>query len=441
MLALIHWLRRHRRTSLVLAITIALLLQARLWKSTGEKMDAVPNVTATVLHTTPATLNFTPPFHTKGRHILDAEGIPLKLASLNWYGASDTDYVPGGLDVQHRDTIAALIRDLGFNSVRLPYADEIVINNPVIKPGVIAANADIFSSTKVSDAATPVRALDVFHAVAESLTAAGLLVIVNNHITQATWCCGINPCDLSWKNDWFGADVFCTVSQDEERWIQNWETVMAPLVTNPLVLGADLRNEVRGLWGTMHWGEWADAAERASERLLAMNPDWLMFVEGISSANDLSGAKTRPVQLSIAGRVVYSAHVYKWSGWGSLRPFSGRTYEDFAATMWANWGYLLEEETAPVWVGEFGTPDTPSEGDQNYWRHLVRYLRTVDASWGYWALNARKATGEWESYGLVGDGWDWASIRRDSRLADLQRLGRRADWDEQMPFFSRQQVI
>lgn len=427
MLALIHWIRRNRRASLVLAATIAVLVQLTLWKCDGDEMDTMPPITATsVIHSTPATLNFTPPFHTKGRDILDAKGFPLKLASLNWYGASDTDFVPGGLEVQHRDAIAALIRDLGFNSVRLPYADEIVINNPVIEPSVIAANLDLFSNSSLSDGHSSVRALDVFHAVVESLTAAGLLVIVNNHITQATWCCGINPCDLSWKNDWFGADMLCTVSQTEEQWIRNWETVMAPLVSNPLVMGPDLRNEVRGLWGTMHWGEWADAAEKASERLLAMNPEWLMFVEGISSANDLSGVRKRPVKLSVRGRVVYSSHVYKWSGWGSLKPFSGRTYEDFAATMWKNWGYLLTEEIAPVWVGEFGTPDTPSEGDQNYWCHLMRYLRAVDASWGYWALNARKATGEWESYGLVGDEWDWSSVRRDYRLKDLQRLGKQA---------------
>ncbi|GLI81760.1 hypothetical protein PoHVEF18_010149 [Penicillium ochrochloron] len=427
MLALIHWIRRNRRASLVLAVTIVVLVQLTLWKCDGDEMDNMPPMAATsVIHSTPATLNFTPPFHAKGRHILDAKGIPLKLASLNWYGASDTDFVPGGLEVQHRDAIAALIRDLGFNSVRLPYADEIVINNPVIEPSVIAANLDLFSNSSQTDGHTSVRALDVFHAVVESLTAAGLLVIVNNHITQATWCCGINPCDLSWKNDWFGADMLCTVSQTEERWIRNWETVMAPLVSNPLVMGADLRNEVRGLWGTMHWGEWADAAEKASERLLAMNPEWLMFVEGISSANDLSGVRKRPVKLSVPGRVVYSAHVYKWSGWGSLKPFSGRTYEDFAATMWKNWGYLLTEEIAPVWVGEFGTPDTPSEGDQNYWCHLMQYLRAMDASWGYWALNARKATGEWESYGLVGDEWDWPSVRRDYRLKDLLSLGKQA---------------
>ncbi|KAJ5177255.1 uncharacterized protein N7482_003132 [Penicillium canariense] len=422
MLPLIHWIRRNRPVSLILAAATLALVQVVLWQLHEDGLDSVPTIMTTAADPTIATLNFTPPFHTAGRHIIDAQGVPIKLASINWYGASDADYVPGGLDVQHRDAIAALIRDLGFNSVRLPYADEIVTNNPVINPGVIAANQDLFHNPVLPGA--PLRALDVFHEVVESLTSAGLLVIVNNHITQATWCCGMNPCDLSWKNDWFGGDILCSVPQSEEGWMRNWEMVMSPLVSNPLVMGADLRNEVRGLWGTMHWDEWADAAEKASERLLALNPDWLMFVEGISSANDLSGARARPVQLSLPGRVVYSAHVYKWSGWGSLRPFSGRSYEGFAATMWKNWGYLLAEEIAPVWVGEVGTPDAPSKGDTNYWHHLVRFLREVDTSWGYWALNARKATGEWESYGLVGDGWDWASVRRDYRLADLQRLGR-----------------
>lgn len=416
MCSIIPWFCRHWAESVALA-TIPVLLQIILRRIRKTEEYTVPPIYVST-HPTPATTNFTPPFHTKGRHIRDAHGTPIKLASINWYGASDVDFVPGGLDVRHRDEIARLIRDLGFNSVRLPYADEIARDNPVVRSEMIAANQDLVTNE------SPPRALDVFHAVVESLTAAGLLVIVNNHITQAAWCCGLNPCDMSWRNDWFGGRFLCRVPQTEEDWIRNWETVMRPLVRNPLVLGADLRNEVRGPWGTMRWDEWATAAEKASERLLALNPEWLMIVEGISSANDLSSVRTRPVQLSVPGRVVYSAHVYKWSGWGSLQPFAGLSYEKFAVEMWKNWAYLLAEDLAPVWVGEMGTPDKPSEGDENYWRHLVKFLASVDASWGYWALNARKATGEWESYGLVGDAWDWPSVRWDYRLGDLQELGR-----------------
>lgn len=373
------------------------------------------------------TQHWAPPFRTQGRHIVDARGQRVKLASVNWYGASDIHNIPGGLDVQHRDKISALIRTLGFNSVRLPYSDEMVRRNPRIDPKLLSANADLITEAEAdkdnaSSLSSGPRALDVFTAVVESLTAAGLLVIVNNHITHSTWCCGANPCDSGWANDWLGG--LCPITQTEEDWIVNWETIMRPLVSNPLVIGADLRNEVRGLWGTMTWDMWATAAEKASERLLRLNPDWLMVVEGVSSANDLSGVRKRPIRLSRPNRVVYSAHVYAWSGWGSLYPFSRRPYEDFVTAMRANWAYLLEEDVAPVWVGEFGTSDRPSQGDRNYWTHLIRYLEEVDASWGYWALNARKPDGNaWEGYGLLGDGWDAETVRWDYRLQDLRRLG------------------
>ncbi len=351
-----------------------------------------------------------PPLRTQGRYIVDVDGNPVRLASINWYGASDIQQVPSGLAQRHRDDIAALIRAMGFNSVRLPYSDEMVTTNPPVAAAPVAANPDL--------AGLP--ALDVFAAVTTSLTDAGLAVIPNNHITQSTWCCGANLCDAGWANDWLGPA--CRVRQTEHAWIRNWETVMARFAHNPLVVGADLRNEVRGPWGTMRWATWASAAERAAERLLQLNRDWLIVVEGVSSANDLSGARDRPVALSVAARVVYSAHVYAWSGWGALWPYSRRPYADFAAAMRANWGFLLEEDIAPVWVGEFGTAEAPSEGDRNYWVNLLDFLDEVGADWGYWALNPRKPAGdEWEGYGLLED--DWKTVRRDYRLEDLGRLG------------------
>ena len=197
---------------------------------------------------------------------------------------------------------------------------------------------------------------------------------------------------------------------------------MRPLADDPLVIGADLRNEVRGLWGTMRWKTWAATAERAGERLLAINPDWIMFVEGLSSANDLSGAKDRPVRLSRPDQVVYSAHVYSWSGWGELSPYSRSDYRKFAKAMRKNWAYLLEEDIAPVWVGEFGVGNQPSEGDRNYWNHLIRFLADVEAHWGYWAINPRKpANNDFESYGLLRD--DWGTVKWDLRMKDLERLG------------------
>ncbi|KID90126.1 cellulase [Metarhizium guizhouense ARSEF 977] len=358
--------------------------------------------------------NYTLPLVTKGRHIVDAEGRRFKLASINWYGASDELFVPGGLDVQHRKVIAQTIKKLGFNSVRLPYADELVSKNPVIDARLVRANADLVG----------LRALDILEAVATTLTEQGIAVIVNNHITRATWCCGANPCDAAWANDHLLG--ICKVTQSEDEWIRNWETVMTRFTNDPLVIGVDLRNEVRGLWGTMPWHKWAEAAERCGNRLLAMNPDWLVVVEGTESANDLRGARRRPVKLDIADRLVYSAHVYAWSGWGSLGGrFSKRTYESFRESMREHWGYLLEEDVAPVWVGEIGAPRLPaSVGDVRYWKNLWRYLGEVDADFGYWALNPRKPKGnESEGYSLVED--DWVGVVLDYRMMSMVEAMRR----------------
>ena len=352
---------------------------------------------------------FEPPLQTTGRHIIDASGKRFKLLSVNWYGGSDELFVPGGLEVRHRVEIAQLIRGLGFNSVRLPYSDEMIVRNPIIAPALLSANADLIG----------MQAMDVYAAVVMALTDAGLAVIINDHITQAGWCDGKNLCDAGWSNDHLGP--LCRVRQSEDQWLDNWETLMRRFVDNPRVVGADLRNEPRGLWGTQNWNPWAKAATRAGDRLLALNKDWLIIVEGIKSANDLSGARERPINLSVPNRLVYSVHVFAWSGWGSLSPYSSRPYPGFVLAMHRNWAWLLEENVAPVWVAEMGASRKPGKGETHYWGSLMKYLETVDADFGYWAINPRKPHGnEEEHWALVHD--DWKTVVEDFRMEGMRKL-------------------
>jgi aryl-phospho-beta-D-glucosidase BglC (GH1 family) len=357
----------------------------------------------------PDELLFNPPLYTRGRDIVDKDGDRVKLISVNWYGASDIFMVPGGLNVRHRGQIARTIRELGFNSVRLPYADEIVRENPIIDPLHLSANQDLVGK----------RALEVFAAVVLALTQAGLAVVVNNHITQARWCCDGYPCDMGWANSHLGP--LCPVRQTEDDWIENLLTVMRPHVNDSNVVGVDLRNEVRGPSGRFMWKAWATAAERAGERLHDLQPEWLIVVEGVSSANDITGAGTRPVVLTRPRKLVYSAHIYGWSGGGSLVPYWYRTYKSFAQDMDKNWGYLRLAGAAPVWIGEIGAPDRPARRDYHYWRNLMRYLRESDADIAYWAINPRKPTNNAEeSYGLLQD--DWETPVYDYRLLDMSTL-------------------
>ncbi|KAH7330428.1 family 16 glycoside hydrolase [Rhexocercosporidium sp. MPI-PUGE-AT-0058] len=328
------------------------------------------------------------PLRTKGRFIVDRNEERVKLASVNWYGGRDELF--------------------GFNSVRLPYSDE-MMDNPLIPAELLLTNVDLVG----------MRALDVFIAVVDALTEADIAVIINNHITHATWFCGANLCDTAWYNNHLGA--FCRVRQTEDQW--NWELMMTSFVDNPLVIGADLRNEPRGIWDTMPRSKWATAAERAGNRLLGLRVDWLIFVEGVSSSNDFSGAKDRPIVLDFDHSVVFSAHVYSWSGRGSYEGmYARRSFESFSKSMVENWAYLLEQDIAPVWVGVFRGPHLPKKGDLHYWNNLLRFLKIVDADFAYWAINPRKpANGEYEAHGLVSD--DWETPILDYRLRDMIGFG------------------
>ncbi|KAF7527166.1 hypothetical protein G7054_g10535 [Neopestalotiopsis clavispora] len=86
-----------------------------------------------------------------------------------------------------------------------------------------------------------------------------------------------------------------------------------------------------------------------------------------------------------------------------------------------NWAYLVEDDRAPVWVGEFGAPHHPSQGDANYWTNLLTYLKSIDADFGYWAVNPRKPKeNALETYSLVED--DWITPILDYRMRDMTEL-------------------
>merc|ERR1719336_3826438 len=72
------------------------------------------------------------PLKTQGRWIMSRDNKRVKWACVNWAGAHQTFMVPGGLDRQHRDNIAKLIVDMGFNCVRLNWSTQMVMQNPLV---------------------------------------------------------------------------------------------------------------------------------------------------------------------------------------------------------------------------------------------------------------------------------------------------------------------
>jgi endoglucanase len=357
------------------------------------------------------------PLHTSGRYVMNAAGARVKLDGVNWYGADLNQFVPEGLEIQPLATIARNIRFLGFNVVRLPFSNQMVEQNPVVSAQYLKANPSLVGKT----------ALQIFDATIDALAAAGLAVIIDDHTSTAQWCC--NTAD--------GNGLWWTAQYPESSWIKDWQTMAARyspggVHPQPAVVGAELRNEIRNVNGVGKavWDgsgskfDWASAATRGGNAVLAINPSWLIVVDGITFSLDLRGAATHPIVLNVPNRVVYAAHDYVYAH----HPGDYSSFAKFEAHLTAWWGYLIGgAHPAPVWVNEFGTIATTSAdivsttpSTTGYWfSALMDYLKRGSFDWAVWPINGTygystrqvHSAGSPDPHGVLAS--NWASLQTD----------------------------
>jgi endoglucanase len=327
-----------------------------------------------------------PPLHTQGHDILDREGHRVRLTSVNWYGFDQKEFVVGGLDHAPLAAIVQQIADLGVNSVRLPWANETLERDPAVPDYAVKANPQFRGK----------HAMAVMDAVIHALAAAHIMVILDNHMSRADWCCS----DSDGNGLWYNAEY------PESSWLADWQTIVRRYKNEPWVVGADLRNELRNhaAWGgTDPKLDWHAAAERGGNAVLAANPRLLIMVEGPEYSTNFAGFDKLPVRLRVDHRVVYSPHAYNID----KHPFAN--YEELKQIYDARAGFLLHSEPGvPLWVGEFGTCQDLNCGANSDWFVLyIRYMKENDLAWSYWALNGTQSSGvsrkydEVEDYGLL----------------------------------------
>lgn len=90
-------------------------------------------------------------------------------------------FAPSGLHFQTPRFIAAQLKQLGLNCVRLNWSLELFYSNPRIKRIVLKAMYDqgVFSRD--------VRALEVLDQVVSDLASEQIMVILDNHMSDAGW--------------------------------------------------------------------------------------------------------------------------------------------------------------------------------------------------------------------------------------------------------------
>ncbi len=360
-------------------------------------------------------------WHTSGNQILDVSNQAVRIAGVNWYGFETGDEVVHGLWAQDYRSILNAIKTNGYNTVRLPFSNQMAESNPV--PSNISYNN---SSGAINTDLKGLSALQIMDKIIAYAGQIGLRVILDNHRSEA-------------GNSAEGNGLWYTSSYGESAWINDWTTLAARYQGNTTVVGADLRNEPHNAAsGGSCWGcgsqtnDWRLAAQRAGNAVLTVNPNWLIFVEGTDCFNgdcdwwggNLEGAQQYPVTLNIANRLVYSAHDYGPHEYGQSWFNSNTTPASLQAVWTKYWAYLSRNGTAPVWLGEFGTTNNSSDiqstvaGSQGQWfQTLVSFLQSNPAiGWTYWALNSE------DTYGLLDNNYDSmpASSQKQQLLASIQ---------------------
>jgi endoglucanase len=404
---------------------------------------------------------------TQGSRIVGANGVSVRLAGVNWYGFDCTSMVAGGLDRQTLEAICRQIVTMGFNHIRLPFSVQLVQHNPVI--------------TRYMDKTPALKgrtSLQIMDAVISAAGRVGLKVVLDSHRSEAGWSMQSNG-------------LWYTRSYSEAAWLSAWRTLIQRYAHDSTVIGCDLRNEPGApppdpnAWprnGGAVWGytdrqastaapdDWAAAAERAGNSILALNPNLLIFVEGVrydpagpkanngvywpggnlTGVGKAGGGRRRPVpiRLNLANRLVYSVHDYGPDMYSRIPWSQPASTQSECWSVWdATWGYIVKEGIAPILLGEFGTPNGNNPGDRTppqfytdpnplnpqgaWFTYLVNYMgdlhtRYGSSHWCYWPLNGSQSEApgrnpsEPDWYGVLNP--SWSGVASQPLLAKLNSI-------------------
>lgn len=382
------------------AIVLALMLPAGAAPA-GKSASMLRHVVLAAAPRLPPVLAHHDVFwHTDRNRILDDKNNEIRIAGVNWSGFETRRGAPGGLTLQDYHDILRTIKMQGYNTVRLPLSNQ-MIENPQIPQSISYSSEE---SEPINGDLEGLNSLQILDRIITAAGKLGLRVILDNHRSEA-------------GDSAEASGLWYTPEFPEETWIADWTTLARRYKGNATVVGMDLRNEPHNAatggacWDCGGDRDWHLAAERAGNAVLRVNPKLLVFVEGVDTVEgdnywwggNLEGVRRSPVRLAVPNRLVYSAHTYGPVEYNQPW-FNASTSRASLRAVWRrHWAFISDAGIAPVWIGEFGTPNTDADvhsgvpGSEGQWfSELVQFLREEhNIQWTYWGINGE------DRYGLL----------------------------------------
>nr|XP_043609567.1 glycosyl hydrolase 5 family protein-like [Erigeron canadensis] len=352
------------------------------------------------------------PLTTKSRWIVDeSTGERVKFKCINW-PAHLRPMLAEGLDKKPVGHIARHVASLGFNCVRLTYATHMFTryyNKTVVQT---------FRELKLTDAIkglqknNPVvldlRVVDVLSVVINVIKAHGLMVVLDNHVSEPMWCCSDND-----GNGLFGDKFF-----EPEEWLRGLAIVGERYMNNNMVVAMSLRNELRGPRESV--SEWYRWVRKGATRIHVSKPDALILISGLYYDLDFTQLKTRTLGLepAITSKIVYETHQYSFSNGQNkwLHQAVNQMCNSMINDINTKAGFLTTgRHPAQLFVTEFGVNLMgTNRADNSFLPCYMAYLAKMDLDWALWALPGSYYFRQGiqnldEPYGLLDS--DWTRLR------------------------------
>lgn len=360
--------------------------------------------------------------------VKEADGERTKLACVNWAGHLET-MVPEGLNRQPLQRLGLAVKGMGFNCVRLTFAtymftDPTLSNLTVAESftrmglqhslrGIAIHNPDLLH--------LPIQA--AFVNVIARLTHAGLLIIVDNHVSKPQWCCGIKDGNGFWGDTFFNAG----------SWVQGLSSMASLVKNNSEVVGMSLRNELRGpKQNTQDWYKYMSLGAKAVHKA---NPNLLIILSGLHYDTDLRFvAKNHFSNLPFQDKLVYEMHWYT-SSYGSnfAKGNLNKACAIATSSITKSGAYMTNPSAlsnksfvAPLFISEFGIDQRGgNKGNNRFINCFFAFMASMDLDWAYWPLQGsyyvrNGQEGDEEFYGILNS--QWSAPRNISLLARLQAI-------------------
>ncbi len=410
--------------------------------------------------------------HAEGSRLYDMNGNEVWLTGANWFGMNCIEYSPHYLYAGDIDDMLQEVADRGINVIRFPISTELILSwmngtpyqisaggmqavyNPPVDQddgngGVVKAGTygNLNKDFVEADGKTLITSDRGFDIILDKCKKYGIKAFIDIHSPHA---------DNSGHNYnlWYGKETADGTMVTTDIWMDTLVWLADKYKNNDTLIGYDLKNEPHGKgqegdkaakWdGSTDENNWAYAATKCAEAILDVNPNALIFIEGVEQSlsgampgdywgiadrrdnspyigawwgGNFRGAREYPIKPKQGtSQIVYSPHDYGPSVYAQTWFAKDFTTQTLLDDYWYDtWAYINAEDIAPELIGEWGGHMDGAENQK--WMELLRdYMIENHINHTFWCLN----TNSGDTGGL------WANIS-----CGQQRGSTKITWEEE----------